>query len=55
MTASPVDNLESRLQEHLKASHTIQFELGGGGMSRTFVIVPKPPHIGRRNAAVVCE
>src|SRR5687767_3702481 len=37
MTVSAVDDLESRLQEHLKSSHTIQFELGGGGMSRTFV------------------
>jgi serine/threonine protein kinase len=37
MTPPPVDNLDARLQEHLKSSHTIQFELGGGGMSRTFV------------------
>jgi eukaryotic-like serine/threonine-protein kinase len=37
MTPPPVDNLQSHLQDHLKSSHTIQFELGGGGMSRTFV------------------
>ena len=29
--------LEHRLQEHLGSTHTIQFELGGGGMSRVFV------------------
>lgn len=30
-------SLEARLQEHLGGTHTIQFELGGGGMSRVFV------------------
>ena len=30
-------SLEHRLQEHLGGTHTIQFELGGGGMSRVFV------------------
>jgi len=32
-----VAELERRLQEHLGSTHTIQFELGGGGMSRVFV------------------
>jgi eukaryotic-like serine/threonine-protein kinase len=31
------DNLERSLQKHLGTSHTIQSELGGGGMSRVFV------------------
>ena len=31
------DHLERNLQKHLGASHTIQSELGGGGMSRVFV------------------
>jgi serine/threonine-protein kinase len=32
-----VPDLEKKLQAHLGASHTIQSELGGGGMSRVFV------------------
>jgi eukaryotic-like serine/threonine-protein kinase len=31
------DQLERSLQTHLGATHTIQYELGGGGMSRVFV------------------
>jgi serine/threonine protein kinase len=31
------DHLERSLQKHLGTSHTIQSELGGGGMSRVFV------------------
>jgi serine/threonine-protein kinase len=31
------DQLERSLQTHLGGSHTIQYELGGGGMSRVFV------------------
>ena len=31
------DKLERRVQEHLGATHSIQFEIGGGGMSRVFV------------------
>jgi hypothetical protein len=32
-----VADIERRLVEHLGSSHTIQFELGGAGMSRVFV------------------
>lgn len=32
-----MDGLEDRLQEHLKQTHVLQAELGGGGMSRVFV------------------
>jgi serine/threonine-protein kinase len=32
-----MSELAPRLQEHLGKTHTIQFELGGGGMSRVFV------------------
>ena len=34
---SPVDDLRSRLERHLSDSYRIERELGGGGMSRTYL------------------
>ena len=36
-----MNELERRVQEHLGATHSLQFELGGGGMSRVFVAQDK--------------
>src|SRR6476661_6097435 len=47
LSPTPVDmDLRQRVQESLSGTHTIERELGGGGMSRVFVAVER--RLGRR-------